>query len=197
QRHAAGQLRQSLLQLLAIIIAGRLLNLRLDLADARLDLGWIAFTLDDGRVILVRHNAARLPKVGQCRGIEAAAHLFADDLPTGDQNVGIIDRGFHLLRVGHEVGGDVALVDLHALYILGLEVDTPRLFHGDHTIFTYLVHHLGDQFTNDLIGCGDRRNLRDLFLVFDGNGDGANILNDSLGAFINALLELHGVGPGS
>ena len=36
-RHAAGQLGQPLLQLLAVVVGGRLLDLRLELRDAALD----------------------------------------------------------------------------------------------------------------------------------------------------------------
>ncbi len=39
--------------------------------------------------------------------------------------------GFHALGVGDEVGGDVAAVDLHALGVLGLEVEPLGLFDGD------------------------------------------------------------------
>ena len=51
------------------------------------------------------------------------------DLLVGDQDEGIVELGFHPLRVGDEVGRDVAAVDLHALGVLGLEVEalaTPR-----------------------------------------------------------------------
>ena len=44
------------------------------------------------------------------------------DLLVGDQDVRIFELGFHPLRVGHEVRGDVAAVDLHAFGVLGLEV---------------------------------------------------------------------------
>ena len=55
--------------------------------------------------------------------------LDRGDLLVGDQDVRIVELGFHALGVGHEVGGDVAAVDLHALGVLGLEVQalaTPR-----------------------------------------------------------------------
>ena len=52
-RDAAGQLGQALLQLLAVVVRGRLLDLRLDLLDARLDVGLLAGAVDDRRVVLV------------------------------------------------------------------------------------------------------------------------------------------------
>src|SRR6266446_4878947 len=80
QRYATGELRQALLQLLAIIIAGRFLDLSLDLADASLDVCGLSITLDNGRVILGSDNGASGTKIDQRRAIETAAHLLADDL---------------------------------------------------------------------------------------------------------------------
>jgi len=49
-RDAAGELGQTLLQLLAVVVRGGFLDLRLDLLDARLDVGLLAGTVDDGGV---------------------------------------------------------------------------------------------------------------------------------------------------
>ena len=54
--HAASKLRQTLLQLLTVVVRGRLLDLRLDLLDAGFDVGLLAGAVDDRRVVLVdRH----------------------------------------------------------------------------------------------------------------------------------------------
>ena len=58
-RHAAGQLGQPLLELLLVVVGGRVLDLGLDLLDAALDLGSRAVALDDRRVVLVGDDAAR------------------------------------------------------------------------------------------------------------------------------------------
>src|SRR5919197_884019 len=47
-------------ELLTIVVAGRLLDLDLDLLDPSLDVLGLAPTLDDGRVVLGRYNASRL-----------------------------------------------------------------------------------------------------------------------------------------
>src|SRR5512141_1414888 len=52
-RDAARELGQTLLQLLTVVVRGGLLDLRLDLADARLDVGLLAGTVDDCGVFLV------------------------------------------------------------------------------------------------------------------------------------------------
>ena len=56
------QLREALLKLLAVIIGGGLLDLRLDLAAACRDVVLLAGAADDRRVVLGNHDAARLPE---------------------------------------------------------------------------------------------------------------------------------------
>ncbi len=53
---AAGQLRQALLQLLAVEVGVGVLDLALDLLDAGLDLVGVAGAVDDGRVVLGRRR---------------------------------------------------------------------------------------------------------------------------------------------
>jgi hypothetical protein len=55
-RRRGRELGQPLLQLLAVIIGGRLLDLRLDLRDARLDVLLLAGAVDDGGVLLLDHH---------------------------------------------------------------------------------------------------------------------------------------------
>ena len=55
-RDAAGELGQTLLQLLTVVVRGGLLDLRLDLRDARLDVGLLAGAVDDRGVFLVDHH---------------------------------------------------------------------------------------------------------------------------------------------
>ncbi len=58
-RDAAGQLRQPLLQLLAVVVRGRLLDLRPDLRDAALDVVLLAGAVDDGGVLLLDQHLLR------------------------------------------------------------------------------------------------------------------------------------------
>ncbi len=55
----------------------------LNLLDARLDLLLFALALDDGRLVLVGGDAARLAEVLERACFEVAAGLFADDLAAG------------------------------------------------------------------------------------------------------------------
>src|SRR5262249_26566970 len=55
-RHPSCEFGKPLLQLLAVVVGGGLIDLRLDLADTALDLGLLARTLDDGGVLLLDHH---------------------------------------------------------------------------------------------------------------------------------------------
>src|SRR6476661_1558025 len=55
-RDAARELGETLLQLLLVVVRGGFLDLRLDLRNARLDVGLLAGAVDDGGVLLVDHH---------------------------------------------------------------------------------------------------------------------------------------------
>ena len=52
--------------------------------------------------------------------------LHGADLLLVDQDVGVFERGFHAVRIGDEVGAEVAAVELHALdhFELGLHASS-------------------------------------------------------------------------
>src|SRR6266480_5043636 len=77
-RDAAGELGQSLLQLLPVVVGGSFLDLRLDLGNTRLDVGLLARATDDRGVLLVDHHFLGTPK-----------HIDG-----------------HILKLDAEVGGD-------------------------------------------------------------------------------------------
>ena len=66
-RNAAGQLGQPLLQLLAVVVAVRLLDLGLDLVDAAGDLVGVTSALDDRRLVLGDDDLAGLAEQVQRR----------------------------------------------------------------------------------------------------------------------------------
>ena len=188
-RHAADQLRQPLLQLLAVVVRGGLLDLRADLLDAALDVApscrrrrrcvvlslsttmrlarprslsvtfsslmpsSSAMTLPPVRMAMSSSMALRRsPKPGAftADAVQRAADLVDHqrrqrlafdvlgddderlagagdrlehrqqvlhraDLLLVDQQVGILEHGLHLVRIGDEVRREVAAVELHAL----------------------------------------------------------------------------------
>ena len=92
-RDATGQLGEPLLELLAVVVGGGLLDLGLDLGHAGLDLVRRAGAVDDRRVVLGRDDAAgRAEVLGRDR-VELAADLLADDRAAGQRR----DVAEHLL----------------------------------------------------------------------------------------------------
>src|SRR5207244_10241255 len=73
---AAGELGETLLQLLLVEVAGGLFDLRLDLLDAGQDLILFAVALDERRVVLVRRDPACAAEILDRRRVELAAGLF-------------------------------------------------------------------------------------------------------------------------
>ena len=59
---AAGELGQSLLQLLPVVVRGSFLDLRLDLGNTRLDVGLLARATDDRGVFFVDHHLLGAPE---------------------------------------------------------------------------------------------------------------------------------------
>src|SRR5262249_34984317 len=59
-----------------------------------------------------------------------------------------------------------------------------------------LFHHLGDQFTDRVVGGGNGGNLGDLFAALDLGGGVLDGADDGVGGEVDALLEEHGIGAG-
>src|SRR5688500_13173587 len=81
--NTAGQLGQALLQLLLVVVGGRLLDRRLDLLHAALDRFLVAGAIDQRRVVLVDDNALDLAEVRDDGVLELEADFLGDDLATG------------------------------------------------------------------------------------------------------------------
>src|SRR5437868_2012020 len=77
-RNATGELGEPLLQLLAIVIRGRGLDLLADCFGPRFDRLMRAGAVDDRRVVLVDRDALGLAEHGQSDGLELDAEIFAD-----------------------------------------------------------------------------------------------------------------------
>src|SRR6185437_4777111 len=81
---AAGQLGEALLQLLLVVVRGGLLDLRLDLRDAALDVLLLAGTADDGGVLLVDADLLAGAEHVEGYALELDAELLADQLALGE-----------------------------------------------------------------------------------------------------------------
>ncbi len=119
------------------------------------------------------------------------------DLLVRNEDVGVLEHGFHALGIGDHVRGDVALVELHALDELELSLQALRLFNGDDAVLADLLHRVGDGLADGGVSGGDRRDLRDLLALGDRDRLLLDGLHDRLNAELDALLELDRVGAGS
>ena len=89
--------------------------------------------------------------------------LHRADLLLVDQDVRILEGGFHALGVGDEVRRQVAAVELHALDDVERRLEALRLLDRDDAFLADLVHRLGDDVADRCVAVGRyRADLRDL-----------------------------------
>ena len=91
-RDAADELGEALLKLFAVIIGGRLLDLRLDLGDARLDIGLLAGTVDDGGVLLFDAHTLCPAEHLQRYVLELDAEVLGNHV-TGSEHRDVLQHG--------------------------------------------------------------------------------------------------------
>ena len=89
------------------------------------------------------------------------------DLLIGDEDVGVVHDGLHLLGIGDHVGGDVAPVEHHALHHLGVGLGGLGLLDGDHAVGGDLLHGLGNQLADDRVAGGDGAHTGDVIGAVD------------------------------
>src|SRR5271167_4329386 len=90
-RDAADQLRQPLLQLLAIVVRGGLLDLGANLLDPTLDVGLLARAIDNRAVVLVDHQPLGAAEVSQSDVLELESELLGNRAAAG-QNGDIFEH---------------------------------------------------------------------------------------------------------
>src|SRR5438876_2990752 len=268
--HAADPLGEALLQLLAVVIRGRFLDLGPELLDAALDVGLLAGAVDQRRVVLVDHDPLAAAELLQRDVLELQPELLGDQAAAGedrdvlehglapvaeagrlhraagerapnlvddqrcqclaldflgddeerlpgarhllqqreqvlhdrdpllvDQDVGVLEHRLHPIDVGHEVGGEVAAVELHALDDLELGVEALGLLDGDDALLSHLLHRLGDQVADGAVAVGRHdANLGDLGLALGRFGELLQLLDDRRDGPVDATLETHRVVAG-
>ena len=84
-------------------------------------------------------------------------------LAVGEQHVRVLEHRLHLLRVGDEVGRDVAAVELHALDDFEHRLGGLRFLDRDDAFAADLLHGVGDQLADRRVVV--RRDGRDLRLL--------------------------------
>ena len=105
--------------------------------------------------------------------LEQREHVLqARDLLLVNEDVRIFEHGFHRFRVGHEVGREIALVELHAFDDVEGGFDRLGFFDRDRAVLADLVHRVGNDFADRVVPVGgDGRDLRDFRAVIDFLGD--------------------------
>ena len=108
---------------------------------------------------------------------------------------GVLEDRFHAIGVGHEVGRDVAPVELHALGVFLLEAERLAFLDGDDAVLADLVHDLGDDLADLRVG-GARwpPRPRSRSRVVDRAGLLLELGDDGLDALLDAALDDHRVG---
>src|SRR3989449_1519920 len=106
-RDATRELGQTLLQLLTVVVRGGLLDLRLDLGNAGVDVGLLAGAVDDRGVFLVDHHLLGAAEHLQGDVLELDAEIFRDRLTAG-QNRDVLQHGLAAIAEARSLdGGDL------------------------------------------------------------------------------------------
>ena len=92
------------------------------------------------------------------------------------------------------MGGNVALVEAHALHQFEVHPEGLGLFHGDDAVLADLVDGLGDELADLGVSCGDTRDLGDLALGLGLPGQGLEAADRGLYACLDPLAQAHRVG---
>src|SRR5206468_3105957 len=81
--HSANQLRQPLLQLLAVVVTGSLVDLAANLFHAAFDLGVLALAFNQRGVVLIDSHLLGLAEVLDLHVLQLDAQVFSDGLAAG------------------------------------------------------------------------------------------------------------------
>src|SRR5207302_2251854 len=103
-RDAARELGQTLLQLLTVVVRGGLLDLRLDLLNARLDVGLLAGAVDDRGVLLVDDHLLGAAEHVERNILELDAEVFRDRLAAG-QDRDVLQHGLAAIAEARRLDG--------------------------------------------------------------------------------------------
>ena len=102
--HAAGQLGQPLFQLLAIVVAGGVLDLAADLLDAALDVRALAAAFDDRGVVLVDDDLLRPAEFGERDVLQLLAQALEDGEAAGEDG-DVLEHGLAAIAVAGGLDG--------------------------------------------------------------------------------------------
>src|SRR6185312_6871242 len=105
--HAACKLSQTLLELLAIVVRGRFLDLRLDLLYAGFNVGLLAGAVNERRVFLVDRHLLGAAEHFECYGLELDAEVFRNHRATREDR-DVFEHGLAAIAEARSLdGGDL------------------------------------------------------------------------------------------
>ena len=123
--------------------------------------------------------------------------LHVGELLLVDEDERVLEHRLHALRVGHEVGRQVAAVELHALDHVQRRLHRLRFLDGDDAFLADLLHGLGQDVADDGLAVGaDGADLGDLGLALGGLGLLLEVLDDLGDGRVDAALDVHRVVAG-
>src|SRR5262249_32070027 len=82
--NAADKLCQSLLEFLAVVIGSCLVNLSANLFDAAFEIGLLAGSIDDRRVVLINDNSLGTTEILKRYVLEFDSQLFGNQFAAGE-----------------------------------------------------------------------------------------------------------------
>ncbi len=137
-----------------------------------------------------------LPRLGDL--LQDRDHVLdRRDLLLVDQDVGVLEDRLHRGRVGHEVGAEVAAVELHPLDPLDLGLERLALLDRDHAVLADLLGGLGDHLADLGVEVrGDGGDLLGLLLVGDLGAHRLELLDDVGDGLVHPALHQHRVDAG-
>ena len=122
--------------------------------------------------------------------------LLGAQLAGGQQDVRFFEHCGLIFGVGHEVRGNVALVETHAFGEVQIQAETVVVLNGHNTILANLVQRLSDLLADFRIGCGNRCGGSDLILGLNVLGSCDELLDDRLGSLLDTTTQSDWVGTG-
>ncbi len=124
--------------------------------------------------------------------------LEVGDLLVVDQDIRFLHLHLHGLGVGHEVGADIAAVELHTLNDVDGGVHTLGLADGDDAVLRYFAHGVSDQATDLSVVVGaDSSHLLDFVeVVANDNSVFLDLAHYGRDSLVDTALEVHRIGSG-
>ena len=99
------------------------------------------------------HDQERLARLGDL--LEQRQQVRQrTELRLVDENQRILEDDLHFFRVGHEIGRQVAAIELHAFHDLERRLERAGFLDGDDAVLADLVHRFGDDPADGLVMVG-------------------------------------------